>query len=392
MILKKVKGFLRGEREAPQTADKAASSADREFELEFFRPRNEIADPPYGITGVSTPEVDDARLVTRLLAAYRRAHEEHEGCGASMWQGFFDAMQTPLDEAFRSGTHAEATRLLRDPSASNHFYGFDNLCAALADKFLPPSMQAQSALACLAGLVRLGEAMGIVCTWNPEYPPLASRCWTAEEMLAALEQRLGIEIVFPNPYPKEVGLQTSRGLVSYRAVQALYQAWRIRELVRSVPRPRVLEVGAGLGRTAYYARLLGIEDYTLVDIPLSMIAQGYFVGRCLGEAEVEFMGEMPAAGPRVRFVSPKTFLGSSDRYDLIVNIDSMTEFAPEAAHSYLKRIADASPLFLSINHENNAETMAEMFASLPSAVDVQRSLYWMRRGYVEEIARFGPSA
>jgi SAM-dependent methyltransferase len=393
MILQKLKRVLWSESHEP-SASPAHASADIGFELKFFRPRSGIAAPPYGITDSSISEIDDASLVARLIAAYRLAREEHAGCGASMWQGFFDAMQAPLDEVFCTGSLAEAARLLRDPASSNHFYGFDNLCSSLIGPQLSPSAQEGAAFECLAGLIRLAEAMGIVRVWNPEQSSANPRAqWAAEEVLSALEQHLGVRLAFPNPFPQEVGLNTSRGIASYRAVQALYQAWRIRELVRGIPRPRVLEIGAGLGRTAYYAHLLGIETYTLVDIPLSMIAQGYFLGRCLGETDVELIGETSAlARPRIRFITPKSFMESNERYDLIVNADSMTELAPEVARGYLEKIGRSSPLFLSINHEVNPETMNGMLADLRSVVDTRRSLYWMRRGYVEEIVRFGPMA
>jgi hypothetical protein len=36
---------------------------------------------------------------------------------------------------------------------------------------------------------------------------------------------------------------------------------------------RCLEIGAGVGRTAYYAHWLGMQDYTIVDLPTALIGQ-----------------------------------------------------------------------------------------------------------------------
>ena len=74
-----------------------------------------------------------------------------------------------------------------------------------------------------------------------------------EVILRDLDTAFGFAIHFPNPYPDEVGLKTSRGVASYRAVQGLYQAYRVAELVRDRPAARVVEIGGGLGRTAFYA-------------------------------------------------------------------------------------------------------------------------------------------
>ena len=85
-------------------------------------------------------------------------------------------------------------------------------------------------------------------------------------MLDRIEDELQLQLSFPAPFAGERGIESSRGLIAYRAVDALYQAWRVAQLLPGAG--RVVEIGAGLGRTAYYARLFGIDDYTLVVVPL----------------------------------------------------------------------------------------------------------------------------
>ena len=104
-------------------------------------------------------------------------------------------------------------------------------------------------------LVTLAEAIGAKRVWNAEAaeslrPDVAS----IEDLLTAIENRIGIDLDFPNPFPDEFGLATSRGVASQRALHAIYQAWRLKTLAR-VYGGRVLEIGAGLGRTAYYAKI-----------------------------------------------------------------------------------------------------------------------------------------
>src|SRR5207237_2562341 len=127
------------------------------------------------------------------------------------------------------------------------------------------------------------------------------------------------------PFKDERGIESSRGVISYRAVEALYQAWRVAELLEADNGSgRVVEIGAGLGRNAYYARTFGIHDYTLVDLPLTGISQAYFLGRTLGPHAILLHGEnAPDARSRIKILPPHAFLNDDDRYDLALNVDSL---------------------------------------------------------------------
>src|SRR4030095_9320374 len=158
-------------------------------------------------------------------------------------------------------------------------------------------------------------------------------------LLTKLEEYFGIRISIPNPYPYEAGLVTSRGILTDRIPMGLYQAWKIRRLLETVKNPRVLEVGAGQGLGAYYAYQLGIRDYTIVDIPFSSISSGYFLLRALGENHVVLAGESDAQGEqKIKFLTPRSFLQDPRTYDLILNVDSMTEMDMNVAHSYLQKV------------------------------------------------------
>ena len=241
-------------------------------------------------------------------------------------------------------------------------------------------------------LIRVAEAIGALRCENPEAPgstPMYGIKPT-DDLLAAIENAMGCEIRFPNPYPDETGVKTSRGVASYRAIHAIYQAWRIRELLRGIPKPRVLELGAGLGRTAYYARQLGIVDYTIIDLPFTALSQGYFLMRTLGADQVLLQGENERdASTKVKIFNPSSFLEGSEKYDLVVNTDSLTEIGRSTAERYWNRIQTSAPLFLSINHESNPFTVKELIDGDDSRIaNTHRHLHAIRRGYVEELVYF----
>jgi SAM-dependent methyltransferase len=364
--------------------------ADLKEYFSFFRPLKQIVQPAYGSSNDAPEKAgDDSMLVKRLAAAYRLADGEHDTCGNSMWQMFFDTYHKEIHHTFKTGALSEIASLLRDPSSSNLFYGYDHLCACFIKSYNSRASQRGTALTCLAGLIRICEAMGAIRFYNAEPHNYAEPPWETDKVIRLIEQELGMTLTFPNPYPNEPGLKTAHGLASHRAIAAVYQAWRIKELVKNISNPRVVEIGGGLGRTAYYSYKLGIKDYTLIDIPITSIAQGYFLGRTIGEDRVSFLGEdATAADPKIKILSPKNFLDNDDTYDLVVNVDSLTEIDPQVARAYWTRIEKSTGTFLSINHERNAFTVREFIRESPKVASVDRQNFWMRYGYVEELVRF----
>jgi hypothetical protein len=84
-------------------------------------------------------------------------------------------------------------------------------------------------------------------------------------------------------------------------------------------------------------------------------------------------------------MSPKDFSENSERYGLIVNIDSLTEMDLATGSRYVKKIAEKADYFLSINHDVNDFSVAELVQSEERIKVVYRSPYWLRQGYAEEL-------
>ena len=177
-----------------------------------------------------------------------------------------------------------------------------------------------------------------------------------------------------------LGLERLEALRASEALQAVYQAWRLVALAR-IYGERVLEIGGGTGRTAYYAHRLGLVDYTIVDLPLANVAQALFLGRTLGPDAISLPGEDAQPG-RIRIVTPAWLLGNQLDFDVVINVDSLTEMSEPEVVSYAELIAKRSRAFLSINHERNPIRVRDL--ALLGRFAVQRSPYWMRKGYVEE--------
>jgi hypothetical protein len=170
-------------------------------------------------------------------------------------------------------------------------------------------------------------------------------------------------------------------VASYRAIQAIYQAHRLKELSKKYG-GIVVEIGAGLGRTAYYAFAMGLNDYTIVDIPISTTAQAIFLAKTLGPDAVTLPGERHQKG-KIRIETPNWFLNSTEKHGVVANIDSLVEMDESQAKAYINSILERARVFLSINHEYNAIAVRELLSSRYSSY--QRFPYWMRNGYAEEL-------
>src|SRR5262245_7674150 len=160
-----------------------------------------------------------------------------------------------------------------------------------------------------------------------------------------------------------------------------YQAFRLRRLT-SVHGTRILEIGAGLGRTAYYARRLGLTNYTVVDLPMANVAQASFLGETLGADALVLSGEAPRAGC-IRLLTSEWLLDAGETFDVVLNVDSMTEMDRTFADEYARFIQAHARCFLSINHESNPFRVDDLAAL--GTMFSQRFPYLMRDGYTEEV-------
>ncbi|MEH2477538.1 hypothetical protein V1282_000895 [Nitrobacteraceae bacterium AZCC 2146] len=325
------------------------------------------------------PAVSDD-LIKRIKTAYRAAHVTEVGPTDSAWLSEFSTQKSGIDRLLLNGGIGQIGAALANPLSNHLFHGFDSLTADETND--PPVLQWRAEWI-YDNLLRFAEALGVRRMSNPEsiadsFPPL-------EVLLESIDDAVGFRVVFPNPFQNEAGLLTSRGIATYRAVQALYQAWRIRQTT-GTGQVRVVEIGAGTGRTAFYARNFGIDNYTIIDLPMTNIAQAYFLGATLGGDAIALYGEQ-STEHRISVLPAATFFGSDTKFDLVVNVDSLTEMSAATAVRYVSEIKMRSKAFLSINHEANPFTVGEIAKSIAAAAS-SREHHWMRRGYIEETFRF----
>jgi hypothetical protein len=240
----------------------------------------------------------------------------------------------------------------------------------------------------------VAEAIGCLRWFPPgseqvlKYGPGEDPSGDLEAVLAKVSKKIGFQLEFPNPFSGELGIETSRGIASYRAIHAIYQTRRILEELSGVNERSVLEIGPGMGRTAYYAAQAGLRNYATIDLPIGVVAQACFLGATLGPDAIWMVGDKSALGDgRIRLL-PSTGPFPSESFGLILNADSLPEMGAATMATYGAWIASHAETFLSINQEAHLTTVNDIGDRFFSAAAKTRTPYWLRPGYVEETFRF----
>jgi hypothetical protein len=277
----------------------------------------------------------------------------------------------------------DLAKFLGNPLQSNMYYGVDNFCRDIQAKAPLPAEKSYQEI---VNLMRaLAESLGAVRVLisghqlpNPQKYDLHQE--TLEQLLDRIAASMGADLLFPSPWPREHGLRTRRGVVTYRAVHSLYQAQRVRERCRNGS--KCLEIGGGMGRVANFAWQMGMRDYTIVDLPMTIVGQAVFLGATLGEQHVLLPGEKTEGRPAIRLLAPEQLFAEENRYDVVLNADSLTEMSRTYGEKYIAFLNQKQLSLISINHEVNEFMVREL------ATPKIRYFYPLRAGYVEEIYCF----
>jgi hypothetical protein len=92
-----------------------------------------------------------------------------------------------------------------------------------------------------------------------------------------------------------------------------------------------------------------------------------FLVAALGPEKIWMIGDNPATQEgRVRLLPPYALYDSPEDFDVVLNVDSLTEMDAKQAVTYLRYAFDHARALISINHEFNAhtiQTLADMGGS-----------------------------
>ena len=347
-------------------------------------------------------EVEDAdlELSRRLIRAYLKAGERApaESPTESMWSWIFKVRQRELATALETEDAEALATLMASMFRADFVLGM-----ASGPLLSDTRSKLGSRIWCLRSLdwlVSLAEAVGAAPAENPEQggAGLAFESGVGA-LIAGLERELGFRLDFPN-VGAACGLEAEGRLITPDTPDQIYGAVRLDQAIglhidrqaEDVSSPRVIEIGGGYGGMCYWfmQRRESVASYTIVDLPIINVLQGYFLAHALGPECVSFYGE-PAK--QVDLV-PNFALAEIDiPFQVLVNKDSMPEMPREAMMDYLEWGGrHCEGLFYSYNQEASAPFLGEAQGVVHKAVAetgrferLRRDEAWVRPGYVEEI-------
>jgi hypothetical protein len=335
-------------------------------------------------------------FLDRVKRAYRIAHGQTTIDSNSLWVPIMN-LQGPIHTALMTDNNDALRSIFIDPYESDLYYGMDQLSVS-ADNLVDRTGVPDFSIGLVSLIITLADAIGLR-RWLPQgseqevnYPNIMQEPRPdIDKLLDRIAGVMGYDIRFPSPFPDEKktgGMMTARGLATYRAIQALYQSYRVAQELLGDRSKSILEIGPGMGRTAYYCWMAGFRDYTTMDIPMGIVAQARFMAAVLGAESIWLPGDPPNTQKGRMCLLPSSARSrSANRFALVLNVDSITETAGDS-EVWAAWIAKHADVFLSINHEANSPTVANLGRRYFAGALSHRFQYWLRHGYVEEIFRF----
>ena len=325
-------------------------------------------------------------FLRRLCALYRVTSEKH-GIPGGMW-GTIHERKADIHNALVKYDLIKLWELLVNPAGTDLYFGMDTLA-----KHNTPHLSTGSGFSNLLvdiiteNLTFLSEVSGAKRFQNFENNRKRETL-EIENILVELDKICKIRLQFPNPFPQEFGLVTSRGIMGHRVPTSIYHALKAREL-SSLTGDKIVEIGAGVGRTAFYSYEMGFKNYTIVDLPMSLVGQACFLAATLGDEVIWLDGEDSAASQnKIRLYCPHTFFSLEEKYDVALNIDSITEMPLEQGCEYFAYLAHHSSIVYSMNHESNPDRTLDIAKLAKIPILPIRFASVIRRGYVEELYFF----
>lgn len=360
-----------------------------EIKKSFLLPIDKINNKDFPNSFVTKPSQQikfDKEFISRMKAILQKEAEV-----SYYWQEMYDLENLGnFHQDLLKMNDEDFFYQISNPSKNNLHFGFGDICKNILENpninyfYLNKTVyDTIFRISCSLGINRVPET----------YHYLKFNFDSADVMLQEIFNELGYKTDFPNIFEGEFGLKTSLGVVSFAPIQQMYHAMKILEFSKTynIKNPRILEIGAGLGLSAYHARNFNIKDYTIVDLSLGILSQSFFFANTIGKENIIIGDEIKQfhindtkIKEKIKLIQSSNLELIPDNIDLIVNCDSITEMSNEHAETYIKIASNKSKYFLSLNHESNEFQVFDLFKNTPFK-RIYRVPTWYRNGYVEEL-------
>ena len=343
---------------------------------------------------LSPDESDNTQICQRLIVAYNKAISDRDESGDGVWEGLSSSCHTELLGHLKSGDCKELGLILSqmfvNPVTTGLMLGKGSFITTRKNPYFV-------ALDWHDKAISLGQAMGVVPMQNPEQGIYGNILHLDSlDIFHRSIDRLGC-----HPLPPQVGamfgVRTAEGVVPVNYLLHLYTAQRL-STISNQKTDCYLEIGGGVGLLAYIVASMGAKQYSIIDLPLVNVLQGYVLLKSDLAKSVQLFGEDDLDLESVIKILPTSIIGElpTKSFDIIINQDSLPEMAKGTMNGYLEaiqRLSKQNGLFLSINQEAQAPSGAgseqgwvhDACRGEKGMKILYRVPYWLRKGYVEEL-------
>lgn len=351
---------------------------------------------------------EDLLLCERLIAAYHLAttnKAEVSSRTSKLWATGIELHYGKLAAALESRNHNQLATILASMFRQSFVYGLasgdliEHSFSRIGSKIW--SLKYQD------NIVALAEYLGVV---RAESTQQGVKAYALKDglntVVSKIEEAIGISMDFPDvgaPY----GVKADQALITMEHPEHVYVALRIHNAIRDYLTERngkklhLMEIGAGVGDLAYWIlklQRIAVGTYTIIDLPIVNVMQGYFLSKTLGASKVGLYGESTREGAMM-FVLPTVAIDSMEQkvFDVLINQNSMPEMSEQIVENYIRFAKSHVPgIFFSYNHEAYSVVFGSPQVHVPEVVArvkgfqrVSRNTSWVRSGYVEETYKIG---
>jgi hypothetical protein len=347
---------------------------------------------------------EDIEICRRLVVSYRKACagiDKAEKNTSILWSEGLKKHCGLLISKLESGYEKALAEILSRMFREDFVYGLasgsliNNARSCLGRKIW--SMKYQD------NIVSLGEYLGVTRAESPEQ---GLKGYALKDGLGRLIEKIEVEIGksvgFPDigaPY----GIKIKDTLLTMEHPEHLYVALRLSRAVNCLLKDKInkplnlVEIGAGYGGLAYCIKKLGIiniNSYTIVDLPLINVLQGYFLMKAFGSSAVNLFGESVSKNTVLSIIPNLVYEKEiKNQVDVLINENSMPEMSDDIVKNYMEFAKrQVSGLFFSYNHEAYSVVYGKPQVLVPGIINrvggfvrLSRNPSWVRNGYVEEI-------
>jgi hypothetical protein len=355
--------------------------------------------------GTAATSADETAIVARLIEAYHRTVQDDPDRvqKTDVWSGM-NELHAEIADLVRQRDVRGTAEYLRDAHAKGITHGITQGKPTFETFRVNPDACKVTIGIFLDYLASLAEYVGVLNVECPEQnAPWGENAHKhPEETVAAIQAKLGVPVVPPPVVGSALGIKINNGVLMGRDLTALYAALRLRSVATEmgVNHPSICEIGGGLGGVAYFANRLGIQPYTIIDLPLVSLLQGYYLLRALPTVDIRLYGETETAPAAIYLLPTYAFSRPAPKYDVLFNQDSIPEMHTDYSLAYLRQAHEiVCHAFLSINQEAQAPQSAHARQTVVRELTQQtggyhrayRFRHWLRAGYVEELFRMESS-